>query len=135
MDNTVVAGLVFVYNAQSGMANALLDSAHKMLSPNTYDCGLCAITHGVMGENRKWKAFRRSWGISMEFLHSDEFPKKYPDYVSSLNKWPKVFVSVNGELCNFLDREEITKMQGQEDLILAIRQKYQVITEEGGSIA
>ncbi|RTE53629.1 GTPase [Arenibacter aquaticus] len=132
MDNTVVEGLVFVYNAQSGIANALLDSAHKMLSPKTYDCGLCAITHGVMGENRKWKDFRRSWGVSMEFLHSDEFSKKYPDYIASQNKWPKVFVSMNGALFSFLDRDEIVQMQGQEDLILAIRQKYQVITAEGG---
>jgi len=128
----MIESLVFVYNAQSGMANALLDSAHKMLSPKTYDCGLCAITHGVMGENRKWKDFRKSWGIPMEFLHSDEFPKKYPAYITSQNKWPKVFVTVNGELYNFLDREEITKMQGTEDLILAIGQKYQAITAEGG---
>ncbi len=131
----MVERLVFVYNAHSGLANALLDSAHKMLSPKTYDCGLCVITHGVLGENRKWKDFRKSWGVPMEFLHSDEFSRKYPDHGTGQNKWPMVFVSLGGRLCNFLDREEIAQMQGQEDLILAIRQKYQAITAEDGSRA
>jgi hypothetical protein len=39
--------LLFVYNADSGLAAALFDSAHKLLSPQTYACNLCALTHGL----------------------------------------------------------------------------------------
>ena len=35
--------LVFVYNADSGVFNALADAAHKIFSPRTYACNLCAL--------------------------------------------------------------------------------------------
>ena len=37
--------LIFVYNAGSGKLNALFDMAHKIVSPTTYECSLCALTH------------------------------------------------------------------------------------------
>ena len=40
--------LILVYNADSGFFNALADSAHKLLSPSTYDCRLCALTYGAI---------------------------------------------------------------------------------------
>jgi hypothetical protein len=36
--------LVFVYNADSGVFNTLSDIAHKIFSPETYACNLCALT-------------------------------------------------------------------------------------------
>ncbi len=41
--------LLFVYNADSGLVAGLFDSAHKLLSPSTYQCQLCTLTHGVTG--------------------------------------------------------------------------------------
>ncbi len=41
--------LVFVYNANSGLLNALLDMGHKVVSPRTYPCSLCALTYGSLG--------------------------------------------------------------------------------------
>jgi len=38
--------LIFVYNAESGTMNSAIDFAHKMLSPETYECNLCRITYG-----------------------------------------------------------------------------------------
>ena len=32
--------IVFVYNADSGLFNMVTDTAHKMLSPDTYECNL-----------------------------------------------------------------------------------------------
>ncbi|NJM95354.1 MAG: GTPase, partial [Acaryochloridaceae cyanobacterium CSU_5_19] len=37
--------LIFVYNANSGGINTALDIAHKLLSPSTYRCNLCRLTH------------------------------------------------------------------------------------------
>ena len=44
------ASLLFVYNADSGFFNTLADIGHKLFSPATYPCQLCAITHGVLAE-------------------------------------------------------------------------------------
>lgn len=40
--------LIFVYNADGGTFNAIMDSAHKLFAPSTYQCSLCAITHGML---------------------------------------------------------------------------------------
>ena len=37
--------LIFIYNAQKGRLNSLIDYIHKTVSPGTYSCNLCAITH------------------------------------------------------------------------------------------
>ena len=45
--------LIFVYNAKSGMVNELLDFAHKIVSPSTYNCNLYAISSVIGAELRK----------------------------------------------------------------------------------
>jgi len=52
--------LIFVYNANSGKLNSLLGSAHKLFSPKTYSCNLCALTHYLFHENTQWELFRES---------------------------------------------------------------------------
>ena len=37
--------LIFIYNADSGLFNTVTDIAHKIFSPETYSCNLCALTH------------------------------------------------------------------------------------------
>jgi len=36
--------LLFVYNADTGRFNRLADAAHKVLSPQAYQCVLCKVT-------------------------------------------------------------------------------------------
>jgi hypothetical protein len=69
--------IIFVYNADSGLLNTLLDIGHKIIKPETYTCNLCNLTFGNFTENQKWKEFRESTDIEMEFLHRDEFEEKY----------------------------------------------------------
>ena len=69
--------LLFVYNADSGKLNALLDSAHKIVSPSTYNCQLCQLTYGLVNENAAWKEFREQIKEEVVFLHRDEFEQKY----------------------------------------------------------
>ena len=61
--------LLFVYNATSGTLNSLLDVGHKLLSPSTYKCSLCTLTHDVFSENSTWKNFRDKSHFDMEFYH------------------------------------------------------------------
>lgn len=69
--------LIFVYNADSGLMNTLMDIGHKAISPQTYECNLCGLTFGVVSEHKQWKKFREASETEMEFLHRDEFEKKY----------------------------------------------------------
>src|ERR1044072_6993652 len=69
--------LVFVYNADSGVFNTLADVAHKIFSPDTYACNLCALTHTAFGMRAEWKHFLEGLGVPLEFLHADELKSRY----------------------------------------------------------
>ena len=69
--------LIFVYNAKRGKLNAVLDVAHKVLRPDTYQCALCSLTHDAFSEKKSWKEYRGRAKNEMQFLHADEFEKEY----------------------------------------------------------
>lgn len=71
------AALVLVYNADSGLFNAVADAAHKIFSPRTYQCHLCALTHSALGMRRGWRQFFEGLGVPLEFLHADELRARY----------------------------------------------------------
>lgn len=105
-------GLVFVYNADSGLVAALFDSAHKLLSPSTYDCQLCALTHGLAGPREQWSAFLKTLDVPMEFLHRDEFRRRFPQLIGS-TALPAIFRKRGGALEPVLDG---TALRGMTDL-------------------
>ncbi len=72
--------LLFVYNADSGLFNTMADAAHKILSPQTYQCDLCRITYGWFQERSDWRDFIDGLGIDCTFLHRDQFQARYPDH-------------------------------------------------------
>ena len=111
--------IIFVYNANSGLMNTVLDIGHKIISPDTYECNLCAITYGVLKENQEWKTFRESSKDELEFLHKDEFEEKY----QQVRDYPIVLVSnKNNELSEVLDKDELNKMQTAKDLIQKLQE-------------
>lgn len=71
--STANVTLIFVYNADSGLFNTATDIAHKILSPQTYTCDLCALTHGHFRIRREWVDFLESLPVQTEFLHRDEY--------------------------------------------------------------
>ncbi len=102
--------IVFVYNADRGLIHTLADIGHKILSPDTYACRLCELTHGYFTMRGEWKAFIDALGVPCEFLHHDEFVDKYGDRNAAL---PAVFRKVDGDLELCLSAEAIN---GCEDL-------------------
>ena len=109
--------LVFVYNADSGMFNTLTDIAHKVFSPKTYECNLCAISHSYLSERGEWKDFIQDLGVECEFLHRDEFLKKY---TSNEERFPVIFELIDGELKVRLSAEQINTCKSMDDLKVAI---------------
>jgi hypothetical protein len=105
--------LVFVYNADSGLFNTLTDMAHKIFSPQTYACRLCAITHSHFSMRGEWKAFIEGLGAECEFLHRDELASRYGVEGIAL---PAVFRRCDQGLRPCLDAERIDRCQDMAEL-------------------
>jgi hypothetical protein len=110
--------LLFVYNADSGRLNALLDSAHKIVSPSTYSCELCKLTYGLMNEKTAWKRFREQLQEEVIFLHRDEYEKQY----SEQHAYPFLARVVEGQLVMLLPASELAKVQDTGSLISRVQQ-------------
>jgi hypothetical protein len=110
--------LIFVYNANGGLLNSLLDAGHKMLSPDTYACSLCALTYGSFTERAEWKEFRESSANQFTFLHKDEFESRFEGEFS----YPVVLR--NGDPMEpLVSTEEINALGSLEHLIDIISER------------
>ena len=105
--------IVFVYNADSGVFNLLSDIAHKILSPQTYACNLCAITHSNFAMKKEWREYLDSLSNPLEFLHADEFKKKYK---SEKIKLPAIFWEDDGVLKPLADADQINRSKSIGEL-------------------
>ena len=112
--------LLFVYNADSGFFNTLADIGHKLFSPATYPCQLCAITHGVLAERGAWRDFVASLDLPCEFLHRDQFQECFPGNGTPL---PAIFRLAAGELQVCADAGAIAACAGLDDLLALIRRR------------
>ena len=57
------------------MANALLDTGHRIFSPEDYPCALCMITYGPFGMKSDWKRYIAGLPYPVTFLHKNELTK------------------------------------------------------------
>ncbi|MEM6719688.1 MAG: GTPase [Bacteroidota bacterium] len=112
--------IIFIYNAKSGKLNSLLDVAHKLISPKTYQCKLCTMTHDTFVENALWKEFRQNTSLSLEFLHSDEFEQQYKNIDT---KYPVIFLQEGNKVKEWISKSEIEKIETTEALIQLIETK------------
>jgi len=115
--------LIFVYNADAGFRNALLDGAHKILSPSTYQCSLCNITYGAFTEHTVWKRFRKTTNLAMQFLHKDEFAKVYASKFGHKFTFPIVLIESARGLEIFIKTEELNSLENPEALIGLIQKR------------
>lgn len=114
--------LLFVYNAKSGFINSALDLGHKLLSPNTYSCNLCAITHTTFSENKAWTNFRDQSKMDMEFYHLDEFEKEF--FGQEFN-YPAVLLRNGDDLKEYVSSAELNAMKDVEELISKLIHNFQ----------
>lgn len=115
--------LIFVYNSFSGKHNALLDSLLKTVMPRSQTCKLCELTHGIFSEKNAWKEFRKNSEVKMEFLHLDEFRKKYASKFGFKYTFPIVLWEDEGELGILISTEELEELESVEELIALLKTK------------
>ncbi len=111
--------LIFVYNANSDLFSSVTDFAHKILSPSTYQCHLCALTYGNILIKQEWKSFIESLPIETVFLHKNEFEKEYLVQPAL----PAVFLSTNGAIKEIIRKQEIESCHSLEELKKLITDK------------
>lgn len=112
--------ILFIYNAHSDTGRQLFDLAHKMLSPTTYGCSLCALTFGKFTEKQRWKTFRKSLiskGYRLSFLHKDEFQKSYKSKFGHAFTFPVVLIETDYDLEIAIGTQQLNEMEGVEELI------------------
>lgn len=86
--------LIFVYNADGGIFAAMADAAHKIVSPATYPCSLCAITYGAVSMKGEWKAYLKQLPTAPRFHHRDDFARAWPGLEVAL---PAILVDRAGQ--------------------------------------
>ena len=111
--------LIFVYNADSGKFNALKDSLHKLISPTTYDCKLCELTHGFFAEKSQWSDFLKEAKFKAEFLHKNEFISRFESY--STHSLPAVFEMDGTKLRCLLNSCDFKNLNDLSELCVKIK--------------
>src|SRR5262245_13075573 len=112
--------LLFVYGNDSGALNGLIHTVHKIVSPSTYDCRLCALTYGPLGQRAAWAQAVSTLGIESEFLHRDEMVARYGQAHSPL---PAVFTVESGRLTQLVPKQEIDGCRDLDALIALLRRR------------
>lgn len=98
--------IIFVYNADSGLWNGYMDMLHKVVSPKTYTCNLCAITYGTFSMNKEWKDFVSGLPAKVTFLHRDEWTARYSRKEDAL---PAVFVKQGTDIKTWIDSGQLSQ--------------------------
>ena len=115
--------LVVVYNANAGWASALMDAAHKLVRPETYECSLCMISYGAVSMRRRWRKYLDGLALEKRFHHRQDFARAYPadcfPMVDGLNL-PAIFIEAGGELHCLLSSKQLDSLTVVEALITAV---------------
>ena len=113
--------LIFVYNAKSGLFNELLDFAHKIISPGTYDCNLCAITYGTFKMHKRWSRYIQSLPFKSIFTYKDEISKNNLPNVNL----PSILLREHNDLIELLTSREINDLNNFDQLIIVLDKRLE----------
>lgn len=103
------------------MFGKVTDFAHKVISPSTYPCQLCKLTYGYFAVKKTWREFLASRPYAINFLHRDEWKKKYP---SRKERLPAIFSKENGEWKMEISAQEIEKTKSLNGLIAVMKENH-----------
>ena len=118
MNNTQ---LIFVYNANSDLFSTVTDFAHKILSPSTYECKLCALTYDSLSIKQEWKSFIKNLPVQTVFLHKNEFEKQY----QTRTALPAAYILSSGVIKEIINNQEIKRCNSVDELKDLVNSKLQ----------
>lgn len=109
--------LIFIYNADSGILNATLDSLYKFFSTSN-SCELCSITHGSFGMKKEWEKFIQSLDEPVRFFHKNEWQKEFIHQI----KLPVVLLKKGDSFDTIVDSITLRNLNSKQ-LMSLIREK------------
>jgi hypothetical protein len=112
--------LLFVYNADNSLFSQVTDYIHKVVSPATYQCNLCKLTHHNLGMKQEWKHFLQALPYELKFLHRNEFISNYPDHAHIA--LPAIYL-MRRDLKPVAYAEEINNIHKLSDLKILIQKR------------
>ena len=117
--------IVFIYNAKSGTVNSLIDWAHKIVSPDTYECSLCSITYDNLGKKAEWSTFLRELKIKSTFIYKDQIinDQKLKDV-----PLPCAYLKKSNDIKLLISSDEMNTYKNLEELIVSLRKKLEELT-------
>jgi|SRR5690554_5326012 len=110
--------LIFVYNVESNLFSRIIDFGHKTISPGTYACSLCNITHGSFGMHREWSAFVKELPYKIDFQYKDQWKGWEPSA-----GFPLVLLKDGEETTVLLTPEKLKNIESIQELIDLIKMK------------
>ena len=119
--------LLLVYNADADFWSVAKDAVIKVVNPSSYECNLCAISHGALGPRAEWRKFLDQIPIGKRSLHRDEFRVQYPQLRDI--ELPAVFIEEDGEPRLLVEAKRINGMTTIGDLISALEDSLAEIAD------
>jgi hypothetical protein len=117
--------LLFVYNANAGLAAGMMDSLHKLVSPRTYACDLCAITYGLTRMNPEWKAWLKAQAFEAVFYHRPDFRAAYPGVAVAL---PVILVDRAAQIETLVSADDFKTTSSVDELIALIEARLAALS-------
>ena len=117
--------IVFIYNTKSGTVNSLIDWAHKIVSPDTYECSLCGITYDNLGKRDEWAAFLKDLKIKSSFIYKDQIINDQKLKDASL---PCAYLKKSNDIRLLISSDEMNAYKDLEELIVSLRKKLEELT-------
>jgi hypothetical protein len=98
-----------------------MDSVHKIMSPSTYPCQLCAITYGLLAMKREWRRFLDGLGMEVMFHHRPDFRTAFPQAAD----WPLPLIAVetDGALAPLVSARDFAAIPDVAALMRVVRQR------------
>jgi hypothetical protein len=119
--------LVFVYGVDGGLANDIVGTIHKIVSPGTYVCNLCKLTYGPLGQRAAWTQALKELPHPTRFVHRAEFVAEHGPA-----DLPAIYVERDGKLDLLVPNAELQAVPDLDALIALVRTK---VREVGGGAA
>jgi hypothetical protein len=113
--------LIFVYNADVGLVSGIIDAVHKIVSPGTYPCSLCAVTYGAVRMDPRWRAWLNAAPFAAHFYHRQDFQAAYPALAAI--PLPCVLVDRNGKTDTLVTSDALAQVTTLDALIALIERR------------
>ena len=113
--------LILIYNADTGLIEALMHAVQKQFFPSTYPCSLCALTYGAVSMRGDWKRLWQKLDAEVSFFHRDDFTQAFPELGTGGVRevaLPSILMSEGGlEPRVLISNEELDAMADVDELM------------------